>query len=656
MDLDTLPDLCHLDVPRDYANNVAWRLAVREWAMQHPEHQQALRYWCSQDVRLFILGFCWLIEPREDKSKGKNASKVIPFILWDHQDEALTTLLEHLGLDDIGFDKSRGEGASWLVLMVFLWLWLFKPMQFFGLVSRNEMAVDNPDDPDSLMTKLDWALSQLPGWMLPRFDRNTTKHTLFNLNNNSSIVGYAATGDVARGGRKTAFMMDEIASFAAGEDQAAMNSTQHVTNCRILISTPKGPFGVFYEAMRGTSDMVKIRLRWQQNPLRRPGLYRVIQGRVHLVDWKYWRDRLRNPLLSEKEVKQIAYGVQHDTPDNPFRYRFILKGPFVRESGDRSPWYDVQCRRPGATPRGIAQELDLDYSGANAMFFDIGLLTRLQSETCWPAPNVGDLMFSEHPADLKLRWSPRPGGMMLVWCPLIPGKDCPPPDRSYIIGADIGSGLAGTTTSNSVLCVLDSLTGEQAAEFASPAVQPEKLAWLAFALAHWFRGPSGPALIVPEVNGTWGVAFVKFLRELGFGNIYRRDAALLDKSGKKAGKIGFYSDKHTKPVLLQELHYSLGQGECKARSSIALEEAKSYVIGPDQVPTHLDAMTSDDPSGAKGNHGDRVIALALSWRGRRDSGSVIARKRPEPIVSEFSVAGRHRARLQKVKETNSYVW
>ena len=81
MDLDTLPDLCHLDVPRDYANNVAWRLAVREWAMQHPEHQQALRYWCAQDVRLFILGFCWLIEPREDKSKGKNASKVIPFIL-----------------------------------------------------------------------------------------------------------------------------------------------------------------------------------------------------------------------------------------------------------------------------------------------------------------------------------------------------------------------------------------------------------------------------------------------------------------------------------------------------------------------------------------------------------------------------------------------
>ena len=24
-------------------------------------------------------------------------------------------------------------------------------------------------------------------------------------------------------------------------------------------------------------------------------------------------------------------------------------------------WYDVQCRRPGATPKGIAQELDVEY-------------------------------------------------------------------------------------------------------------------------------------------------------------------------------------------------------------------------------------------------------------------------------------------------------
>jgi hypothetical protein len=647
--------LTHRDVPRDVPNNLAWRIAVREWAMQSRQNQQALRYWCSQDVRLFILGFCWLIEPREDRKRGKHSDKIIPFILWPHQEPALDLLLEHIGLDDIGFDKSRGEGASWLVLMVFLWLWLYKPTQFLGLVSRNELAVDNPDDPDSLMTKLDWALSQLPGWMVPRHDRNTSKHTLFNLQNGSSIVGYSATGDVARGGRKTAFLMDEIASFAAGEDQAAMNSTQHVTNCRILISTPKGPFGVFYEAMRGMSDMVKISLRWQSNPTKNAGMYRIQQGRVYLSDWEYWRERCGNKALSEHEVKRLAYNVADETDNNPFRYRFMLKGPYVREGKERSPWYDTQCRRPGATPRGIAQELDLDYSGANAMFFDIGVLTGLQDTTCWPAPHVGDLLFVEHPEDLSLRWSQRPGGSLLVWCPIIPGAG-PPKDRDYVIGADIGSGLSGTSTSNSVLSAIDLATAEQVAEFASPAIQPEKLAWYAYALSHWFTGPGGCAMIVPEVNGTWGVAFVKFLQSLGFGKIYRRDAAVLDKSSKKASKIGFYADKTTKPLLLQELNYALGAGELKARSRITLEEAKSYILGPDGVPVHIDSMTSEDPSGAKGNHGDRVTALALAWRGRRDSAIVRSAKPKEPQLNAYSIGGRATARRRAEQESSRFVW
>ena len=83
-------DLTHLDVPRDYANNLAWRIAIREWAMDDTERQQALCYWCSKDFRLFLNGFCWLFEPRENVGAP---DKIIPFIAWEHQDACLDTLL-----------------------------------------------------------------------------------------------------------------------------------------------------------------------------------------------------------------------------------------------------------------------------------------------------------------------------------------------------------------------------------------------------------------------------------------------------------------------------------------------------------------------------------------------------------------------------------
>lgn len=647
--------LTHLDVPRDYANNLAWRIAIREWAMDSPDRQQALLYWCSQDFRLFVNAFCWLFEPRENVGAP---DVIIPFILWDHQDAAVDTLVATIGKDDIGFDKSRGEGASWIVLMLFLWRWLFFRMNAFGLVSRNELAADNPSDPDSLMWKLDWALKMLPPWMVPNFDRNQADHTLVNLDNGSQIVGYAATGDIARGGRKLAFLMDEIASFKKGADQEAMNSTSQVTECRILVSTPKGPYGAFYDAMHGENSMIKISLKWQQNPLRKAGLYTVKAGRPVLLDWKYWRTRAERPDLDEQGVAQLAYKIQDETASNPFKYRFMLKGPFVKDSKPRSPWYDRQCRKPNATPRGIAQELDLDYSGSTALIFDISVLERLQKEMCLEPRHVGDLLYEMNPYDLNVRWSSRPGGEMQLWCALVGGSQRPPSDRNYILGADIASGLAGPSSSNSCLVVTDCLTDEEVCQFASPRVSPDRLAWIALALATFFSNGQTPAKIIPEINGTWGGLFVKTLRELGFSNFYLRESDEMDVNRKRKKKIGFYSDKNSKPPLIYEWYSAISSGQYKCRSKMTLEEAKHYILDDNGIPTHIDSMTAEDPSGAKGNHGDRVIATCLSWRGRREFGTLTQRK-DKATFGQNTFGARFEAWKQakaRSESSNKYVW
>ena len=85
--------------------------------------------------------------------------------------------------------------------------------------------------------------------------------------NESTIVGYSATGDVARGGRKLAFMMDELAAFKADDGYAAYASTQHVTDCRIMLSTPQGAGGIFYEVANADSpDIEVITLPWFLHP------------------------------------------------------------------------------------------------------------------------------------------------------------------------------------------------------------------------------------------------------------------------------------------------------------------------------------------------------------------------------------------------------
>jgi hypothetical protein len=304
--------------------------------------------------------------------------------------------------------------------------------------------------------------------------------------------------------------------------------------------------------MHGENSMIKVSLKWQQNPLRKKGLYAVKAGRPVLHDWKYWRSRIGNDDLDEQQVARLAYQIQDETDNNPFKYRFMLKGPFVREGRVRSLWYDRQCRKPNATPRGIAQELDLDYSGSTAIIFDISVLENLQNTMCLPPRHVGDILFDLNPIEMNERWSQRPGGEIQIWCGLVPGTWRPPNERSYVIGADIASGLAGPSSSNSVLDVTDCLTCEQVAQFASPRIQPDKLAWTALALAKFFCNGTTPARIIPEVNGTWGGTFVKTLRELGFSNFYLRESDEMDVTRKRKKKIGFYSDKNSKPSLIFE--------------------------------------------------------------------------------------------------------
>lgn len=538
---------------------------------------------------------CLLYEPRPKVDKGKRLPMVIPFITWPHQEDAIREIDEHLGFEDIGVEKSRGEGMSWIGTVFALRDWLFRPGSKVGLVSRTEDMADDPEDPDSIFWKIDWQLSKLPKWLAgvkgKDWKRILDRHTLTNYRNDSRIVADAATGAVFRGGRLTWAMMDEFAFFKKGEDVDALNSSHGATNSRLFVSTVNGTSNEFHRIMHEDSSMVKVVIDWKQNISRNRGLYRMVDGVPQAVDPK------KNPLP------------KHYSPPSPqvlALFARLRKRGFILEDGERSPWYDHECDRPGATPQRIAQELDRDYAGTEYLVFGKAFVAKVEKSVDSPT-HVGNVMVEENTdeghSEFKAAFQEVSDGPVKLWCPIdIHGR---PPRGNYAFGGDVSTGQGGDFTSNSTLIGVNLDTQEQVFEFAASTMEPDAFAELSYAVAKWFWD----AYLGWEHNGP-GSAFTKRIIDLGYGNIYRR-RSLARNSRKVTREVGWWTDDRSKAVMFAEINRAVRSGEVIIRSEELLKEFRQYVYVNGRIE-HAKSLVTEH-GGSKGRaHGDRVIGLGVA--------------------------------------------
>ena len=605
--------ISHRDVPRTLVENLEFRFDLRKWADGNRERQVELIEACDRDLLFFFNAFCWLYEPRDLKSSdasedsheisqkrkkaGATSEGDIPFITWPHQEPVIQAIDEYLGWKDIGLEKSRGEGASWIAVLTFFQRWKFRKFrESYGMVSKDELSVDNPDNPDSLMWKLDWQLTKLPAWMRQdgSWKRNRAQHTLVNQLNGSTIVGYSATGDVASGGRKTAFLMDELAKFPRGPDVEAMASTEPVTESRLIVSTPKGPDGAYYDAMHETSSsIIKLVLDWSENISRNRGIYKVVDGQPVAID------ELTNPLAEKYRDPEKWAEIKSN----------LEKRGFVLEGDIRSPWLDARCLRPKATPKSIAQEYKRDYGGSESRFFVMGVVDRLISETVKQPIFIGKL---DHDGEgLHPTFTPHFDGYLSIYSGFDRVRMVPYADDQYVIGSDISTGQGGAMGSNSTASIARRSTGEKVAMMVSPIFSPEDWATLVVAACHFFTDEDGfPAYLIWEDNGP-GKQFGNRVIELGFRNFYYR-TPLDETKRKKTPKAGWWSGRNTKRTLLGAYGSDLADGRFVNPDEHSLVEMKSYYEYSGGAIEHMKSRNTDDPSGAGENHGDRVIADALA--------------------------------------------
>jgi hypothetical protein len=588
-------------VPRTYKENLEYRKKLRVACQNDEEKRRKVWRACKADPLFFFNAFCWVYEPRPMIVNGTELPKVLPFIAWEHQEPMMAEIHAHLGTDDISVEKSRGEGASWTLVLFAVWDWTFNDLTTIGLVSKDENAVDNPDDPDSLFWKLDWELTKLPVWMVGEkgtdYKRDRARHVLKNHRNGSTITGYAATANVASGGRKKWFGMDELAKFPRGPDADAMASTQHVTKCRLAVSTPKGADGAYYKMNHEPSNVVRIRIHWSQNPTRNRGLYRLVNGKPVEEDPK-------NPLPEDYRLMTPAVCEMFD--------RLRQKG-YKLEGTLRSPWYDRECDRAGATPQNIAQELDIDYGGSAFRIFGADCLAKVEKTVTEPAIR-GDIHFTKERIT-DVTFDLIDNGPFQVWMPLDSFRN--PPRGMFLVGADVCSGLGGDFTSNSTLEVIEVATGDQVLEYASNTIAPADFADLAIAVCKWLHG----AFLSWEHNGP-GSAFTKQIIDRRYDKVYYRTSQSSRKRDRGTKKIGWWTSAETKEVMFEAMRLAINSGTITIRSKKLLAELGQYIRKDQKIFNALTVNAADDSKGA--THGDRVIGLGVAVIARKEMPSQTA--------------------------------
>lgn len=559
-------------VPKDLVGNLEYRRNLLEWA-NTAERQRILWTACKHDILFFINAFCWLYEPRSSRLVG-TTSNVIPFITYEYQDVAFTEMNNILGEKDIGVEKSRDLGATWMFLTLYFYHWMFHDFSSFGIMSRTADLVDKPGKKDTLMWKLDFLLNGdggvggLPGWMKPEVYR--TVMLMENKANGSTFEGASTTEDAFRGGRKKSIAIDEFAAFPSGDDYKSLAAAQHATDSRIFVSTPKGAAGAYYDVMHTPSNMLKIVMDWKEHPERKKGLYTSEDGNVKLLDKEY---------------------------NFPESYGFILDGK------TRSPYYDNECSRPGATPQSIAQELDRDYGGSEYQVFGKELYESAQEDLLRPYSR-GVLYYDGETFEPDFQQTE--DGPFKIWCHR-DARGTPVTTGDYVVGCDVAAGLGGSYSSNSVAIVVDNVTGQQVAEFASNTVRPEDFAELVISMCKWFSG----AFLVWEHNGAPGGAFTRTVLDSGYGNIYYREIEGRAYR-KKTKNAGFFTNDKNKLALLGKMAGAIQSKEYVIRSNFLLEECRQYIYKDGRVVHSRSIKTQDDSSKGQA-HGDRVIAAALAW-------------------------------------------
>lgn len=245
----------------EYKARLADRYRTQQAVLNGGEMAQAAeKERCRRDVEHFIDTWLWTFDPRlEPKDR--------PFILYPHQRDLLRWILDRMAMKEDGLlEKSRDMGATWTILALIFWHWLFEPAFPALLGSRKEDLCDNYTL-DSLMGRLDYFLRNLPPFLRPKDYTETRHRRLLKMENPETgaiITGESSNANFGRQSRYRLVVMDEHAFWS--ETKESWRSAGDATTTRLSVSSPNER-NMEFHAIRNSGVKV-FSLPWNLHPLK----------------------------------------------------------------------------------------------------------------------------------------------------------------------------------------------------------------------------------------------------------------------------------------------------------------------------------------------------------------------------------------------------
>lgn len=169
-------------------------------------------------------------------------------------------------------------------------------------------------------------------------------------------------------------------------------------------------------------------------------------------------------------------------------------------------------------------------------------------------------------------------------------------ERSYIFGVDVAEGVAGGDFSTAV--VWDRMTGEEVA-FYRGIIAPDLLARKLFKFGIKYN----TALMVIEVNNH-GLTTLTTLKNLAYPNFYFRPTKLETLGVNLSDRLGWKTNKATRPILIDDFNEGLRDGGLTLHSKEIVNEMETFVYNED-----------NDMVPQPQYHDDSIFGAAIGFQG-----------------------------------------
>ncbi len=563
--------------PNTLVENLRYRSWLLRWAAQNERRRALLMEHCRRDPVFWVNSFIWSNDPRPPDDELRPHIPKTPFILFEPRQREIFMQLLKTSNRDVHFEKSRDVGGTYVCEIVILCEWLLTSYDTQWLVlSRKEDLVDDPNNPSSLFGKLDYMLKAMPSWMAPKDGRLRHQMKLYNCLNQNLIVGESTNQEAGRGGRYKRALLDEWAAVAKADKVA--KAVRGATRCRIFLSTPAGKGNHFYE-MSLREDLLKLRLHWSDHP---------------------------------------DYG----------------KDAYKDENGKlRSPWYDKEVKR--MSPLEVASELDIDYCGSTFTYFNDNWKDTVR-ETVTEPVFEGAVLYKRD-ADgfiTDVSFKERPEGPLKLYRKLEDIQRC-----RLVNSSDLSM---GTGASNSCTVWIDRSTNEVVAEYVTPFETPD-----IFCERVW----AASSLLSPDVKWIWesngpGRIFASRLTDMNSPlclspNQYYIHRQEFNLEKNVSSLPGWASNPDLKLMLFDYFRSAVLEKLFTLRQRQILLEADNYCwVKGQTAPEYVAPGASVDPSGARANHGDRVLACVIAWHYIRILEKPEEEPPPPKVIPVSSLAAR----------------